>query len=225
MVVVGLETSSTNLGVAVVQDQHVRGDTTLHMKAFYAEQLPLILERFLEDLSLSWQQVDGFAISIGPGSYTGLRVGLSLVKGLAYAQNRPIAAVPTLDAVAFQIPFSPHPVHVLTDARRDRVYEARYDTSYGYPKRISPYRISPIEDLLQSIDVPVVLAGTGVTLHQETITKTLGDRACLSPAGADRLMASSIALLGLRSLQAGDHASLYELEPLYLRSPDFVKQT
>ena len=135
MIVVGLETSSASAGIAVIRDQEVMADATLEIGAVYAEQLPAILERTMGELDLQWSAVDGFAISIGPGSYTGLRVGLSLVKGLAYVTKRPVAAVPTLDAIAFQVPFSRYPVHVLTDARRGQVYEARYETGEGRPKR------------------------------------------------------------------------------------------
>ena len=97
MIVVGLETSSATAGIAVIRDQQVIADATLEIGAVYAEQLPGILDRTMGDLSLQWSEVEGFAISIGPGSYTGLRVGLSLVKGLAYVTKRPVAAVPTLE--------------------------------------------------------------------------------------------------------------------------------
>ena len=224
MIVVGLETSSATAGIAVIRDQQVMADATLEIGAVYAEQLPGILDRTMGDLNLQWLEVEGFAISIGPGSYTGLRVGLSLVKGLAYVTKRPVAAVPTLDAVAFQVPCCRYPVHVLADARRGQVYEARYDTEDGLPKRITDFRVGILEDVVETIEDTVLLIGSGVDAYRSRIVDALGDRARFAPPGTGRLMASSTAFMGMESLLKGEHASLNELEPLYLRRPDFARQ-
>ncbi len=224
MIVVGLETSSATAGIAVIRDQQVMADATLEIGAVYAEQLPGILDRTMGDLNLQWSEVEGFAISIGPGSYTGLRVGLSLVKGLAYVTKRPVAAVPTLDTVAFQVPCCRFPVHVLADARRGQVYEARYDTEDGLPKRITDFRVGILEDVVETIEDTVLLIGSGVDAYRSRIVDALGDRARFAPPGTGRLMASSTAFMGMESLLKGEHASLNELEPLYLRRLDFARQ-
>ncbi len=224
MIVVGFETSSTNAGIAVIRDREVMADATLEAGAVYAEQLPVILERTMGDLGLKWPEVEGFAISIGPGSYTGLRVGLSLVKGLAYVTKRPVAAVPTLDAVAYQAPCCRYPVHVLTDARRGQVYEARFDTGDGWPKRMTEYRVGLLEDVLEAIEDTVLLIGSGVDAYRELIVSSLGDRARFAPPGTGRPMAPSTAFLGLDRLERGEQADLNELMPLYLRKTDFVRQ-
>ncbi len=224
MIVVGLETSSTNAGIAVIRGGQVLAETSLEMDAVHAEKMPGILERTMGDLGLQWTEVEGFAISIGPGSYTGLRVGLSLVKGLAYVTKNPVAAVPTLDAIAFQVPCCRYPVHVLADARRGRVYEARYDTAGGWPKQITDFRVGPLEDMLETIEDKVLLIGSGVDEHRARIVSSLGERACFPPPGTGRLMASSTAFLGLDRLKKGEQADLNGLEPLYLRQTDFATQ-
>ena len=224
MIVVGLETSSTNAGIAVIRGGQVLAETSLEMDAVHAEKMPGILERTMGDLGLQWTEVEGFAISIGPGSYTGLRVGLSLVKGLAYVTKNPVAAVPTLDAIAFQVPCCRYPVHVLADARRGRVYEARYDTAGGWPKQITDFRVGPLEDMLESIEDKVLLVGSGVDEHRARIVSLLGELACFPPPGTGRLMASSTAFLGLDRLKKGEQSDLNGLEPLYLRKTDFATQ-
>ncbi len=224
MIVVGLETSSATAGIAVIRDQQVMADATLEIGAVYAEQLPGILDRTMGDLNLQWSEVEGFAISIGPGSYTGLRVGLSLVKGLAYVTKRPVVAVPTLDTVAFQVPCCRFPVHVLADARKGQVYEARYDTEDGLPNRITDFRVGILEDVVETIEDTVLLIGSGVDAYRSRIVDALGDRARFAPPGTGRLMASSTAFMGMESLLKGEHASLNELEPLYLRRLDFARQ-
>ncbi|MYH20349.1 MAG: tRNA (adenosine(37)-N6)-threonylcarbamoyltransferase complex dimerization subunit type 1 TsaB [Gemmatimonadetes bacterium] len=224
MIVVGLETSSTIAGIAVIRDRQVMAEASQELGGVHAEKLPGMLERIMGDLGVQWSEVEGFAISIGPGSYTGLRVGLSLVKGLAYVTKRPVAAVPTLDAIAFQVPCCRYPVHVLTDARRGQVYEARYDTSGGWPERQSEFRVGPLEDVLASIEDKVLLVGSGVDAYHRDIVAVLGERACFPPAGTGRLTASSTAFLGLDRLKRGEQSDLNALEPLYLRKTDFARQ-
>ncbi|MXX04801.1 MAG: tRNA (adenosine(37)-N6)-threonylcarbamoyltransferase complex dimerization subunit type 1 TsaB [Gemmatimonadetes bacterium] len=224
MIVVGLETSSTIAGIAVIRDRQVMAEASQELGGVHAEKLPGMLERIMGDLDVQWSEVEAFAISIGPGSYTGLRVGLSLVKGLAYVTKRPVAAVPTLDAIAFQVPCCRYPVHVLTDARRGQVYEARYDTSGGWPERQSEFRVGQLEDVLASIEDEVLLVGSGVDAYRPNIVAVLGERACFPHEGAGRLMASSTAFLGLDRLKRGEQSDLNTLEPLYLRKTDFARQ-
>ncbi|MDE2848337.1 MAG: tRNA (adenosine(37)-N6)-threonylcarbamoyltransferase complex dimerization subunit type 1 TsaB [Gemmatimonadota bacterium] len=224
MIVVGLETSSTIAGIAVIRDRQVMAEASQELGGVHAEKLPGMLERIMGDLDVQWSEVEGFAISIGPGSYTGLRVGLSLVKGLAYVTKRPVAAVPTLDAIAFQVPCCRYPVHVLTDARRGQVYEARYDTSGGWPERQTEFRVGPLEDVLASIEDKVLLVGSGVDAYRPDIVAVLGERACFPPSGTGRLMASSTAFLGMDRLKRGEQSDLNTLEPLYLRKTDFARQ-
>lgn len=224
MIVVGLETSSTIAGIAVIRGRQVMAEASQELGGVHAEKLPGMLERTMSDLEVQWSEVEGFAISIGPGSYTGLRVGLSLVKGLAYVTKRPVAAVPTLDAIAFQVPCCGNPVHVLTDARRGQVYEARYDTSGGCPRRQSEFRVGPLGDVLASIRDKVLLVGSGVDAYRPDIVAALGVRACFPPAGMGRPMASSTAFLGLDRLERGEQSDLNALEPLYLRKTDFARQ-
>lgn len=224
MIVLGLETSSTIAGIAVIRDRQVLAEASLELGGVHAEKLPGILERTMGDLDMQWPEVEGFAISIGPGSYTGLRVGLSLVKGLAYVTKQPVAAVPTLDAIAFQAPCCRYPVHVLTDARRDQVYEARYDTADGWPKRLTEFRAGLLEDVLETIEDRVMLVGSGVDAHRARINSLLGERACFAPAGTGRPMASSTAFLGQERLARGEQADLNALEPLYLRRADYARR-
>ena len=224
MIVIGLETSSPAASVAVAQDHHILSDAALQSRAVYAEQLPGLLERALAEAEITFQDVDGFAISIGPGSYTGLRVGLSLVKGLAFSTGKPIVAVPTLDAVAYTLPYCGYPVHVLLDARRGQVYTARYDMTDGRPERTSAFQATAIEDIIAEVHEPVVFAGSGAEVYRAQLFEALGDQVRFLPPGVARLHASSIVCMGTHMLQHGEQASLYDLEPLYLRRPIFAKQ-
>ncbi|MEE2991792.1 MAG: tRNA (adenosine(37)-N6)-threonylcarbamoyltransferase complex dimerization subunit type 1 TsaB [Gemmatimonadota bacterium] len=224
MIVIGLETSSSAASIAVAQDHQILAETFLRVDTLYAEQLPGLLKRTLAEANVTIQGVDGFAVSIGPGSYTGLRVGLSLVKGLAFATGKPFAAVPTLDAVAYNLPYCRYPVHVMLDARRGQVYAARYDMTEGRPERASAFQAAAVEDIISDVHETAVFAGSGAEVYRTQIYESLGDKAHFLPPGVACLHASSIVCMGAHALQQGEHASLYDLEPLYLRRPIFTKQ-
>jgi tRNA threonylcarbamoyladenosine biosynthesis protein TsaB len=221
--VIAVETSSPVASVAICRGEGVVAERSVQAGTVYAEQLPVLLERMLAETGLSMERIDGLAVSIGPGSYTGLRVGLSLVKGLAYAAGKPLAAVPTLDVAAYGVPYCAFPVCVLLDARRGQVYTAMYSTETGWPERRSPFRAAGVEEVLETVPLPAVFAGSGAEAYRAQIQERGGQRAFFLPPGVGRLHAVPVAFLGLRAMQRGEYASLYHLEPLYLRRPSFVK--
>lgn len=223
MIVVAVETSSLVASFAIIHDDRVLVESTLQIGTVYAEQLPVMLDRAMTDAGIPIERIDGFAVSIGPGSYTGLRVGLSLVKGLAYAAGKPLITVPTLDAVAYGVPYCQHPVCAVLDARRRQVYTAFYCTTNGLPERQTSFRVTPLDDLLETITQPTVFAGPGALVYHAPIKNTLGDKAHFLPDGLSSLRALPVAFLGRDSLCRGEHASLYEVTPLYLQRPAFEK--
>lgn len=223
MTVIGIETSSSVASLALCQDDRVVADWFIASDSVYAERLPAMLERTLAEARMDIGQVDGFALSIGPGSYTGLRIGLSLAKGLAYATGKPLAAVPTLDAVAYAAPYARFPVCALLDARRGQVYSALYRTDTGWPEQVTPFQVGPFEEAIRDITPPALFAGTGAETYRAGIKALWGDRAFFLPPGLSHLHAVPVAFLGLRALTRGEHAALYDLEPLYLRKPVFVR--
>lgn len=221
--IVALETSSEVASIALCEDNRVLAERTILVGSVYAEQIPTMLEQALADVRLDLGQVDAFAVSIGPGSYTGLRVGLSLAKGLAYATGKSLVGVPTLDAVACVAPYAAIPVWVALDARRGQVYAALYRTEAGWPEQLTPYEIGPVEELARTLKPPVLCVGSGAESYGPVIQDCLENKALFIPFGSGRLHAVPVAFLGLRALRHGTGASLYDLEPLYLRRPVFAK--
>lgn len=222
MVIVAVETSSSIAGVAIVDGASVLAEASIQIDTVYAEQLPVMLDRALADARMPVDRADGFAVSIGPGSYTGLRVGVSLAKGLAYAVGKPLVAVPTLDTVAYGLPYCRYPVCVALDARRERVYTATYRTDRGMLERQTPYQAVALNVLLDTIETRTLFAGSGAAVYRKRIQARLGDLARFLPDGLGVLSAVPVALLSLESFRRGDYVSLYEIEPLYLQRPDFV---
>lgn len=222
MILLAVETSTLMASVAVVDENTVLSASSVRVGSVYAEQLPVMIDQVLSDAALPVDRVDGFAISIGPGSYTGLRVGLSVVKGLAFAAGKPVVAVPTLDALAASVPFCGFPVCTMLDARRNEVYAAQYRTTHGTPERLTPFQVAALIPLLETMTHPTVFLGTGATVYRRQIVETLGASARFLPEEMAFPHAVPVAILGLQALQRGEVASLYDLEPLYLRRLEFV---
>ena len=223
MILVALETSSFVAGIAVTDEDRVLIESSLQVGTVFAERLPVMLEQALKDADVPFDRINGFAVSIGPGSYTGLRVGLGLAKGLAFTTGKPLVTVPTLDTIALCVPYSKYPVHAVLDARRQKIYTAEYDTSGGMPDRRSPYQATTLDSLMNSVTTPVVFAGPGAREYQTPINQALGNNALFLPSEAS-LRAASVAFLGREAMHRGEQASLYEVEPMYIRSPDFTRQ-
>jgi len=223
LTILSIETSSSVVALALCRDGQITAERSETSDSVYAERLPEWIAQTLEATRTDMEHIDGFAVSIGPGSYTGLRIGLSVAKGLAYATGKPLVAVPTLDAVAYTTGCAQFPVCALLDARRGQVYAAEYLTDTGWPERTTPFKVGAIEEIVRELTPPVLFAGTGAEAYRPRIEALWSDGAFFLPSGLSRLHAVPVAFLGLRALKAGERASLYDLEPLYLRKPMYVK--
>ena len=126
MRVLALETSTLAGSVALCEDGRVVGLSLLDVALTHSERLMAMIHRLIDDCRWTVDRVEGLAVSIGPGSFTGLRVGAATAKGLALALGVPIAPVPTLDVLASNLPFADAPVCPILDARKNEVYLAHY---------------------------------------------------------------------------------------------------
>ena len=179
--------------------------------------LPRQVQATLAQAGLDWPGVDGLAISIGPGSLTGLRIGLSLVKGIAYAGRLPVAAVPTLEALAHVADATPgETVCAALDARKREVYAALFVAGDGAPRRLTPdLAVSP-EALAAQLTPPCVLVGDAGEVYRDA----LAPRATLRPFATHHPRGGVVARLGSARLAAGERANIGTLEPTYVRPPD-----
>lgn len=220
MIVLGIETATLTEGVAVVDGQNILAEFRSDAGATHAGQLMPTILQTLTAANVGFDDLEGVAVSIGPGSFTGLRIGLSTAKGLCLARNLPLAAVPTLDGLAYLLPFSRYQVCPLLDAKRKEVYAALYDTSEGLPQRRTDYRAIKPENLQDDIDEPTIFLGDGVSAYKELIQERLGPQAHFAPPHLTLTTGSTIALLGHRLLVEGKRVDIRSIEPLYLRKSD-----
>jgi tRNA threonylcarbamoyladenosine biosynthesis protein TsaB len=183
------------------------------------------VERLLLVTNTQLNSVTHLAVSIGPGSFTGLRIGLSAAKGLCLACNKPLVAVPTLAALAARLPAAGLPVCATLDARKGELYAAVYATDTCWPKLLmAPQAITAAALLAELGQQRVFLAGPGVPAYPE-LQAGAGGHHAIAPPDFWRLEAAAVGHLALAGLDCGALAALSgqaleALEPAYLRTPD-----
>jgi tRNA threonylcarbamoyladenosine biosynthesis protein TsaB len=216
----GIETSTKTGSVAVISDDAVIAQYSLNIEVTHSERLMSTVDRVLKDIGIALADMDGFAVAIGPGSFTGLRIGLAAVKGLAFATGKPVAAVPTLKALAWNLPQASHPVCPLLDARKNEVYAALYQ--YEGPRLIQlmPEATIPLAEIAGRIPGTVLFTGEASRLYRQALEQAFGDRAFFAPRTACLPSAAAVAEIGLGMLQNGELTELDSLIPLYIRRPE-----
>lgn len=216
MIVLGVESASTQGGVALVGGAGVVAEYVLNIEATYAERLMPAIDRLLQDARVTIPEVEGLAVSIGPGSFTGLRIGLSTVKGLALATGKPVVGVPTLQALAWSLPYCRYPICPILDARKQEVYCALFE--YQGPNLICLMEETTLdpEALAKRIDRPTLFVGDGWKVYGPFFLQVLGQRAVPPPASRGTSPAA-VADLGRRRLVQGEKDLVETLIPRYIR--------
>jgi len=216
MKLLAVESATLSGGVALLDDDRLLGEITLNIAITHSERLMSAVDRLLADCGLAPADLDGLAVSVGPGSFTGLRVGLATVKALAMALDLPVAPVPTLDALAARLPFADAPVCPILAARRGEVYLSLYRWSGSGMERQWDYLALPPESAAARLEAPVILLGDGIAACRPWLDR-LGAGARVAPAAQRLPSASAVAQLGRAALAAGAGVGAEALAPLYLR--------
>ncbi|MGH7313871.1 MAG: tRNA (adenosine(37)-N6)-threonylcarbamoyltransferase complex dimerization subunit type 1 TsaB [Candidatus Rokuibacteriota bacterium] len=210
MRLLAVETSTLAGGVAILEDDRLRGEYLLDVSATHSERLLPAIDRLLADAGWGPGDLQGLAVAVGPGSFTGLRIGLSVVKGLALALGVPVAAVPTLDAMAAALPFAALPICPVLDARKGEVYCSLYRWEGEGVRREWDYTALAPEALAARLTEPVILLGDGAHLVPSP-------HARLAPPHRRVPSPGAVGVLGLARLGAGESVAAAALTPMYLR--------
>jgi len=220
MYILGIETATRTGGVAIVSEDGVLAEYTLNIEVTHSERLMSTVDRVFKDTGLRMASIDGFGVSIGPGSFTGLRIGLSTVKGLAFTTGKPVAAVPTLKALAWNTPHARYPVCPLLDARKKEVYAALYRYDGQELTQDLPETVTPLSELADRIAGEVLFTGEGARLFAADIDRLFAGRAHFAPRSATVPSAASIAEIALDMISVGRQTGPDGLSPMYIRRPE-----
>jgi len=221
MKVLGIDTSTSCGSVGLIDDGEVISDYLLNISVTHSERLLGAIEFILRETRCPIGNIDGWAISIGPGSFTGLRIGVSTVKGLAFATGKPVAGVSTLDVLASQIAPTSYHICPVLDVKKQEVYTAFYRYEEGNSlRRQSDYQSIRPEDLVKKIKEHTIFLGDGGKTYKDFLLNSLPSLAIFPPVPLNVSHGSIVAKLGSELLQKGKCLDLSNFAPLYIRLPE-----
>lgn len=218
MRVLAVDTATNVASVAVAENGKLVGEYTINNKKKHSQLIMTLIEKLLCDLSLSVNDIDLFAVANGPGSFTGLRIGVAAMKALAHSTGKPIVGVSTLEALAYSVPWCEHIIIPILDARRNNIFTASYiwDDEFHALGDIEAMTIEEcVKDCGELLDV--LFIGDGVEVHRDYITEHLGDRAYFPPSAMLETKAASVAMLAEEKYNKGEYDSYLTLKPFYLK--------
>ncbi len=197
-------------------DAAVLAEMVVECRRLHAERLLGVVDWVFAESGYSLSDVDALAVSVGPGSFTGLRIGVAAWKGLAFARGLPLVGVPTLDAMTHLLPLWDGIVCPLLDARMKEVYGSAYRYVHGAREKLFPDRVGRVEDLLEGLAGPVWFLGDGATLYRERILVRVPE-ALFAPAFCSVPRAAAVAAEALYLLGTGISADAGRVAPVYIR--------
>ena len=221
MKILAIESAALVASAALTDENVTLAEMTLNVKLTHSQTLLPMIDELFAKTELDPADLDAIAVSAGPGSFTGLRIGAATAKGLGMAWGKPLIAVPTLDAMAFGCWGSRFLICPIMDARRSQVYNGlyRFDEA-GEMVRLAGPRALGMKELLEELKTqaePVLFLGDGVPVFENEIQAALGKMALFAPASAARQRAAAVAALGRKLLERGECVSAAGFAPFYLR--------
>jgi tRNA threonylcarbamoyladenosine biosynthesis protein TsaB len=215
MIVLGIDTSGYVNAVGVVDGTRVLADNTFPARTDSLEQIVDNIDSTLKSTGLTLKDVQGIGVGLGPGSWTGIKVGVTVGKMLAFSTVKPVCGLPTLEALAYSARNESSLIcSVIAVGVGDAVYAGLYDSMHGMINRVGEYYIGDVKGLTDLITQPAVLVGTGVQPYARLIKQASGIEVKAIetlPGGA------TIASLAAGRLNRGDSDDALSLTPLYLK--------
>lgn len=219
MLLLGIETSTPQASVAIGSEQGIVASALVSRGSNYNEFILPSIRFCMEQANLGYRNVGGIAVSLGPGLFTGMRVGVATAKALAQTLSVPIVGLPSLDVLAYEVRYSQKTICAVLDARRNEVFHAFYRPSPGGIQRMTEYRVERPENLaigIASRPEEVLMVGNGALLYREMF-QDLGSVVEIGTMTHAFPNARSVVELALPRMYREDFDSLYDLKPLYLR--------
>jgi tRNA threonylcarbamoyladenosine biosynthesis protein TsaB len=220
MKILAVDTATKSCSVAIIEAGSLCAELTTLRDQTHSKHLMELIHNGLGMSGIGAAELDGLAVVIGPGSFTGLRIGVSTVKGLAHALDKPVVGISSLDALAWQCADRSYLICALLDARKGEVYSATYRYSDDTLTPKSPEKASAPEAALEEIKEPCVFIGSGALLYRRNISALLGDLAHFVPENQNIIRASSVAFLSMERFKTHDTVAVADLAPRYIRKSD-----
>jgi len=218
-----IDTSTDTASLALVRDGYILAELTWRCGQNHTRQLMPNLQHLLQQLELSPSAITGIIVARGPGSFNGLRVGISAAKGLAFSLGVPIVGISSLEAEAYQHAETGLPVCPIFNAGREEIATAMYQRRDGKWLQLADEDITTVDVLCSGITTETIFCGEYVPQVAPQIKGLLKEKAIIPSAIANLRRSGFLAELGLKRLEAGDTDEPATLQPVYLRRPSITR--
>jgi tRNA threonylcarbamoyladenosine biosynthesis protein TsaB len=223
--ILAIDTATDYASVALYDpDNGTLAESSWHTSKNHTVELMPTVVHMLGSQRLSAQELDAVAVALGPGSFTGLRIGLSVAKGLCVSLGIPLAGIPTLDIVAYAHYCQELPICAILQAGRGRICAALYDKLENGWQRTTDYRLTTVEELSHQVEARTLFCGEIDEPLRAALAVELGDRATIAPRSSSLRRAGYLAELGWERLETEGGDDMAGLEPLYLHHPAIGRQ-
>src|SRR5262245_15544455 len=219
MKILAIDTSARHLSIAVGDEKKLLLTRTIAQRRDLSEHIARYIDETLKKSGLKLNNSDGITVGLGPGSFTGLRIGLACAKALAFSLGIPVVGVGSLDALAQSVRKKGRDILVLLDARRQMFYACYYQNTEGLLKRRSDYLLAPLDDILKMKSDELIVIGDGIILAKEPIVR-LHPKAVFAPPSTWRPQAKFLLESGAERIRKGDVDRVEGLTPIYLYPED-----
>lgn len=217
MNILALDTATRTCSVAVLVDGKVSTELMDVSGETHSRHLMTMVGEAVRESGMDVAGFDGFAVTRGPGSFTGLRIGISAVKGLAAAAGKPVVGISSLRVLAAQAGDTSDLIYAVLDARRNEIYGAGFRHQNGRLEQVRPEVVMPPEAAVDGIDERCLLVGDGALLYRERLLDVLGPMASVAPSDCHVIRASTIGFLAVEAFEAGAGIEPAALVPAYIR--------
>ncbi|SCN24966.1 UGMP family protein [Clostridium sp. N3C] len=218
MRVLSIDTATEAASCAILEDNKLLGEINFNFGRQHSVILMPMIDKLLSSLHMDIDSIDGFVSSKGPGSFTGLRIGMATIKGLSFGAKKPFISVSSLDALAYNLAYSKGLICPILDALRNNVYTALYTFEGEELRRISDYMVISIDELINKVknEESIYFIGDGTAKFKEVLKSNIPN-SYFAPAHLNFARASSLGELGLKLLKSGIEEDLNTSTPIYLR--------
>jgi len=216
--ILGVDTTTPSGSVSLLRGTGLLAEINQDSPATFSERLLPAIRFLLESNELTIQDVEGYAVAVGPGSFTGIRIGLSTVKSFAYASGKPVVPVPTLAALARKIQYPRNRlICPLLDAKKNEVYGALFRSGAGGLEELIPQGAYSPDALFSRLPANRIIhfIGSGMPVYRPVLDRYFRDKARF--AKRTPFIGYEVGLIGFEKLRKNEGQSLYDVEPLYLR--------
>lgn len=227
MKILVVESSSAVLSLAVFEAERLLLEMTLDYQKTHSEKLIPLIHEGLTQLKLKPAELDVFAASIGPGSFTGLRIGVTTVKAMGQALDKPVVGVSTLEALAYNLPWAAQPICPLIDAQREAVYYGQYQWQRGQLQTLAEAQVQEIGPLIEQWKAQaqeIWFLGDGTEKFRERLEKDLSGLALFPPLDLIIPRAASVGRLAYEKIRRGEAQRPEALLPIYMRKSQAENQ-